>query len=347
MGLFSLEPSKTRADYIYQFAASARVPAFVVEKDFWVCWLLGRIFATPALGSGIVFKGGTSLSKVFGVIDRFSEDIDLGLSPASLGWIESHLEDAPSKAARNKRMKIVEAQCAAEIQARFLVELESVVRGTLGPRPGGKEWLAYRLDAGSGSPVILFAYPQAVAPGTYIAPTVKIEFGALTDQRPVEAHWIEPLVAKLAPKSYEDFRAEVLALGLERTFWEKATILHAEHHRPPSQPLRDRFARHYTDFAALWTNPRSRPARGRLDILERVRVHKGRFFGSSWASYETARPGSLKLVPPASRMAELRRDCVAMEPMFMSNPPEFDGVMAILSEAERELNHPSVPAGES
>ena len=70
------------------------MPAFIVEKDFWVCWLLGRVFATPRLGASCVFKGGTSLAKVFGAINRFSEDIDLALSPASLGWKESDLDDA-------------------------------------------------------------------------------------------------------------------------------------------------------------------------------------------------------------------------------------------------------------
>lgn len=89
-------PVEERTLYWHSYAERKGVPAFIVEKDFWVCWLLGRIFAAPRLGADCVFKGGTSLSKVFGAIDRFSEDIDLGLSPASLGWKESDLDDAPS-----------------------------------------------------------------------------------------------------------------------------------------------------------------------------------------------------------------------------------------------------------
>ncbi len=340
MSAFATLPAEARADFIYQFATEAKIPAYIVEKDFWVCWLLGRVFATPDLGADCVFKGATSLSKVFRVIDRFSEDIDLGISPASLGWKEVDLDEAPSNTARQKRMKQVEADCAKAVQSRFMPELESVVRAALDAPPNRANWLVYELDAASHSPVILFAYPQAVPPGSYIAPSVKIEFGSLTDQRPTGKHSIVPLVAKLSPEAFDDFGAEVVALEIDRTFWEKATILHAEYHRPAAQPFRDRYARHYSDFAALWKHPTAHSARARLDLLERVRVHKSRFFGSSWANYETARPGSFRLVPPELRLAELRRDALAMEPMFMSAPPRFENVLGTLRDAEQILNAP-------
>jgi len=315
------------------------IATVILEKDFWVCWLLGRIFATPALGDGCVFKGGTSLSKVFRTIDRFSEDIDLALSPASLGWKESDLDDAPSSSQRQARMKRIEARCAQEVQSRFLPGVDAVVRAGLGsPRDGG-EWLAYRDDDASGSPVVLFRYPSILRAGAgYIERTVKLEFGSLTDQRPTGTHPIAPLIAELAPDSFADFRSEVVALEIERTFWEKATILNAEYHRPAAQSIRDRYARHYADFAALWKHPSGRAAARRLDVLERVRVHKTRFFGSAWAHYDTAVPGTLRFVPPEARSAELRRDYVAMAPMFLSPPPRFNEVIDTLREAEEEIN---------
>ena len=331
-------PAEERALYWRSCSERKGMPSFIVEKDFWVCWLLGRIFATPRLGADCVFKGGTSLSKVFGAIDRFSEDIDLGLSPASLGWKEADLDDAPSPAQRQKRVKQLEADCADAVSNRFLPELEAVVGSMLGPRPGGGHWLHFELDAVHHAPVILFPYLQAVLPGSYIAPVVKIEFGSLTDQRPTGTHWIAPLIAELGLETFSDVRAEVVALELERTFWEKATILHAEYHRPPAQPMRDRYARHYSDFAALWRHP-GRPAMaGRLDLLERVRTHKSKFYGSSWAHYETAVPGTLRFAPPDTRLAELRRDYAAMNPMFLSPPPPFEEVLGTLREAERTIN---------
>lgn len=338
MTSFASLPAEERALYWRSYAERKGVPEFIVEKDFWVCWLLGRIFSTPKLGADCVFKGGTSLSKVFGAIDRFSEDIDLGLSPASLGWNEADLDEAPSNSQREKRTERLEAACTDAVSTRFLPDLESVVVSLLGRSPGSGHWLNFEVDAATDSPVILFPYPRAVPPGGYIAPVVKIEFGSLTDQRPTGTHLIVPLIAQLAPDAFDDFRAEVVALEIERTFWEKATILHAEYHRPAEQPIRDRFARHYADVAALWNHPGGRAAATRLDLLDRVRVHKSRFFRSSWAHYESASPGTLRLAPPTSREAELRRDYAAMQPMFLSPPPAFEEVLATLHNAEEALN---------
>jgi hypothetical protein len=167
---------------------------------------------------------------------------------------------------------------------------------------------------------------------------VKIEFGSLTDQRPIGRHPIRAFVAELAPGAFTDFDTAVIALELERTFWEKATILHAEFHRPTDRQLKDRHARHYADFAALWRHTPAQAARRRLDLLERVRVHKSRFFSSSWANYATAVPGSLRLVPPAARVEALRADYEDMRQMFLGERMPFETMLAILQEAEATLN---------
>jgi hypothetical protein len=177
--------------------------------------------------------------------------------------------------------------------------------------------------------------PRGIA---YIAREVKIEFGSLTDQRPTGRHPIQALVADVARGAFADFQAEVVALELERTFWEKATILHAEFHRPADKPMRDRYARHYSDFAALWRHPAAVPARTRLDLLERVRIHKSRFFSSSWTSFSTAIPGTLRLCPPEHRVKELRSDYEAMRQMFLGDFVQFDAILESLRDAEATLN---------
>jgi predicted nucleotidyltransferase component of viral defense system len=89
-------PHDERRLYIEQAAIRRNVSAVVLEKDFWVCWLLGLLFGSEFAGS-LVFKGGTSLSKVFGVIERFSEDIDLSLSPEFLKTTGGRDEPEPGK----------------------------------------------------------------------------------------------------------------------------------------------------------------------------------------------------------------------------------------------------------
>jgi hypothetical protein len=339
MSTFATLPPRERELFFRQYQQRRGVDPVIAEKDFWVCWLLGRIFEQPKLANACVFKGGTSLSKVFNAIERFSEDIDLAIIPASLGWSESDLDEAPSRTKRDERMAQLEIACAAAIQNIWKPLLEQAVHAMLGRPPDRADWLSYKFDEAGHSPVLLFAYPGALPRGiAYIAREVKIEFGSLTDQRPIGRHPIRAFVGELAPEAFTDFKTEVVALELERTFWEKATILHADFHRPTDRPMRDRHARHYADFAALWRHEPAKAARSQLDLLQRVRLHKSRFFSSSWANYATAVPGTLRLVPPAHRIEALRGDYEAMRQMFLNEPLSFDEMLAILSEAEADLN---------
>ena len=341
MSTFATLSPKERELFFRQYQQLRGIDPVIVEKDFWVCWLLGRIFETPELADTCLFKGGTSLSKVFQAIERFSEDIDLGIMPSSLGWEEVDLDDASSPTQRTKRNAQLEAACADAVQTRWKPRLEQAVRAILGDPMDQAEWLKFTIDDSGRVPVLLFAYPGALPRGIdYIAREVKIEFGSLTDQRPLGQHPIRAFVAELAPQAFTDFGASVTALELERTFWEKATILHAEYHRPAEKPIRDRYARHYADFAALWRHESAKSARTRLDLLDRVRVHKSRFFSSGWANYATAVPGSLRFVPPNHRLEALREDYKAMQQMFLNEPLSFEEIITVLREAEAVLNGP-------
>ena len=338
MTRFAQLPPEEREVYFRELVLQRGVSPVIAEKDFWVCWTLGRVFALADLAPELVFKGGTSLSKVFGAIDRFSEDIDLSVSPALLGWREVDLDEAPSSSMREKLMKKLESDCIRTVEQRLQPALEAAVRDILGA-PKGTAWISFQIDPVSNSPVLLFHYPTnaGVAAG-YIQPVVKIELGSLTDQRPTGTHPISPMVAEIARAEFDDFSEQVVALDLERTFWEKATILHAEYHRPQQLPIRDRFARHYADFMALWRHPHGQRARQDLALLARVVTHKSRFFRSSWSNYDTARPGTLRLAPPRSHEADLRADLQKMRPMFLTQGPDFDELLAVMREAEDTIN---------
>ena len=338
MSRFSTLPPGERAIYINELAARRGISTVIVEKDFWVVWALAHLFALPLLKDQLVFKGGTSLSKVFGAIDRFSEDIDLSISPVLLDFEEIALEET-SVSQRQKRMKKLEEKSIEVVRQQITPLLESSFQTELGSPLTGESWLICQVDAASHSPVVLFQYPQSVSDTiSYIPKVVKIEFGSLTDQRPVGARRIAPLVAELGADLFEDFSANVVALEIERTFWEKATILHAEYHRPQEKPMRDRFSRHYSDFAALWRHPGGQSAHTDIDLLERVVLHKSRFFASGWAKYDLAIPGSLRLTPPDYRMTELKADYEKMTDMFLSPPPPFESILTTVREAEAAIN---------
>src|SRR5580698_7890959 len=112
---FFKRPPSGQAEIIRETAARRGLSFVMVEKDFWVSWILAVLFAHPEFGGQLVFKGGTSLSKVFGVIERFSEDIDLSVSPAFLGVSEEWVEQADTRNKRDERMQELEDACTERV----------------------------------------------------------------------------------------------------------------------------------------------------------------------------------------------------------------------------------------
>jgi Nucleotidyl transferase AbiEii toxin, Type IV TA system len=327
-------PPDERRLYIEQAAARRNLSSILLEKDFWVCWLLAILFQSE-FAESLVFKGGTSLSKVFGVIDRFSEDLDLSVSPAFLGLPEAGV----SRTQANKWIQKAEAACGVAVQGQIASELEAAAAALLGKRNGG--WFEFLTDLLTNSPVLLFHYPSTQPPGMeYLKRSVKLEFGSLTDQQPVGRHPVRPWVAEILPEAFPDWRCEVVALELERSFWEKATILHTEHHRPADKPTPDRFSRHYADTAALTRHPAILQAIEDQALRDRVVAWKGQFFGSSWANYALAKPPTFRLVPRDERLPGLRHDYQAMKDMYLSEPATFDDILATLADLERRINRP-------
>src|SRR5262249_21843292 len=217
-------PADERRLYIEQAALWRNLAPVILEKDFWVCWLLGIVFESEFADS-LVFKGGTSLSKVFGVIDRFSEDIDLSLSPAFLKLPEA----GTSRNQASKWMTRAEAACGIAVRDQIGPALEAAVAGVLGTSE--RPWFEFLTDSHTNSPVLLFHYPSS-QPAGLARRSVKLEFGSLTDQQPVGRHPIRPWLADALPEAFPAWRCEVVALEVERSFREKATILHTEYHRP-------------------------------------------------------------------------------------------------------------------
>lgn len=331
LGFLAL-PAEERRLYFEQAALKRNASPVILEKDFWVSWLLGILFESPFAGS-LVFKGGTSLSKVFGVIDRFSEDIDLSVSPAFLNLPEA----GTSRNQANKWMARAEAACGAAVRDQIAPAMEAAVADVLGK--SGRPWFEFLTDAHTNSPVLLFHYPSSQPDGfDYLRRSVKLEFGSLTDQQPAGRHPIRPWIADVLPDAFPDWRCEVVALEVERTFWEKATILHTEYHRPAEKATPDRFSRHYADTAAMGRHPAASKAVNLHALRDRVVEWKSQFFGSSWANYGQARPGTFRLVPPEARQAALKRDYQAMRDMYLTEPASFDEILATLADLEARIN---------
>jgi hypothetical protein len=296
-----------------------------IEKDFWVVWVLSRLFASEFLAPKILFKGGTSLSKVFGLIDRFSEDIDL-----ILDWVQLDGENPLKERSKSKQdqfNKTIPQVSCTYIADTFLPEVIRQLEGIC------------RAEVEADDPnVIAIHYPSSFS-SEYLRPEIRLEIGPLAQWVPNARYNISAYVFEALPDLFADSFCEVMAIKAERTFWEKATILHHEAHRPEGSALPIRYSRHYYDLYLMSkTEVVKLAALGDLRLLASVVAFKQKFYPRSWAHYELARPGTLKLIPPDRILKELRKDYVAMGEMIFGRHPSFDEIIHGLRELEEEIN---------
>lgn len=193
MDTFLQLPASRRLLAFQQVDETMGLQAVSVEKDFWVCWTLRELFSLPGIGDHLTFKGGTSLSKAWKLIERFSEDIDIIVDKEVLGFGGDAAPDqAPSNKQRKARLEALMDACREWVQGTLQPALESRIRELL----GGADWqLEVDPDMPDGQ-CLLFQYPSVFPPGVagYVRPVVKIELGARSDDWPHEEKPILPYV---------------------------------------------------------------------------------------------------------------------------------------------------------
>jgi len=312
-----------------------------LEKDYWVCWTLRQLFGLPAWAQNITFKGGTSLSKCWGLISRFSEDIDIVIDKHFLGFGgEESPEEAPSKKQQKKRLDAMKEAAQEKIHGELARALAARIGASL-PESDTWELVPASEEEDRDRQTLLFKYPTAI-PETqaYVRRVVKIELGARSDNEPVEEKEVHPYLFDVFPDVLGSSNFRVRALAPERTFWEKAMLLHEETFRPADRKKRDaRMARHYYDLWCLITKGVAARAVDRDDIFARTARHRGIYFSWSWMDYSTLRRGALRLVPLPEQETEWRQDYQAMQDeIFFDEVPNFDEVLRVVRDFQKEFN---------
>ncbi|AUB80618.1 nucleotidyl transferase AbiEii/AbiGii toxin family protein [Candidatus Thiodictyon syntrophicum] len=246
--LFTLSTSD-RLTAFREAEARLKLPAASIEKDFWVCWTLRVLFELPEWSSHLTFKGGTSLSKAWQLIERFSEDIDLVIDRDYLGFGGDHApEKGPSKKQKKKRFDDLKHACQMAISESLQPALQNRFAEAI---PADMQWRLLSDSDDNDAQTILFFYPTATETDPYIKPQVKIELGARSDTEPVESPEISPYLANAFPELFGPSRFQVRTVAARRTFWEKAMLLHEETYRPADKTRGQRLSRHYYDLWCL------------------------------------------------------------------------------------------------
>jgi hypothetical protein len=336
---------RDRRDVLLSAAARLGTPEQNVEKDFWVTWTLDALFnGLPAGHPRFLFKGGTSLSKAYGLISRFSEDIDITVFREDLGQAASVPElEAMSRKKRQARLDAIKDSCRDYIQNTLARQFAEIVREAFADakiKPNDPT-VAVDSDDPDGQS-LLFWYPTVTTTrDDYIRPAVKLESGAKSALDPHKEMNIAPYISDEVPRLA--LRAEhVTTVAAERTFWDKIIILHGVRNwfenRGVLRGEGQRVSRHYYDVhRILQSELGPRAIADRLLGADCV-IHARMFFNSPDLGLDRAVPGSFLLTPTDSMIEELHRDYGRMTGMIIGEPPEFDRVIASVAILEKELN---------
>lgn len=321
---------KERKALFQNTAAKMGLTNAIIEKDFWVCFMLDYLFHRCKWKNNIAFKGGTSLSKSYGLIERFSEDIDLILDWRVIGYAQNEPWEERSNTKQdvfNKEAnKRTEQFLKETFMPQMIVDLQEELNAPIN---------CYIEEADPQT--VVFAYDRSFDDAA-ILPVIRLEIGALAAWTPAENLPIRPYVAQQYPQLFQDPSTDVLTVLPKRTFWEKVTILHREANRPEDKVFPSRYSRHYYDLYCMMNSSVKETAFADIDLLTKVVEFKEKFYRCPWARYEDAKVGTMKLMPPERNLQALREDYNHMQNMIFGDKPDFDVVLREIERLENEIN---------
>ena len=303
----------------------------IIEKDFWVCWMLDYLFGRSPWTRQLAFKGGTSLSKAYGLIKRFSEDIDLIVDWRLLGYGLKEPWEPRSNTQQDIFNVKANERCAAFLKDTFVPRLKVDLESELG-RP-----LDLTTDEHDPNTVV-FRYPCAFRDASILR-EIRLESGALAAWTPAANHVVRPYAADWYPRLFKCPETQVYTVEPERTFWEKVTILHREAMRTPERgPMQPRYSRHYYDLWCMVRQGTKDSAFGNPGLLDEVVAFKRKFYRCSWAHYERATREEIQLMPPEYSIRSLTDDYRHMQNMIFGDKPSFAEILDCIRKLEVEIH---------
>ena len=310
-------------------AAKKKIPAGLIEKDFWVCYVLDILFHKLSITNGFAFKGGTCLSKAFRLIDRFSEDIDLVLDWRLLGYSKNEPWNDRSNTAQEKFKKDSIERTNAFLKDRLVPELIKTIAMDSG--------LEADISLADEEETVLFRYPR-IHSLPVILDAIRLEIGPMAAWTPAENATIQSYLSECIPDIIDSPKVMVRAVSPNRTFWEKISILHQEANRSENKKMPDGYSRHYYDVYMLGQSPVKASALDNFDLFRKVLDFKMKFYRTPWAKFEEAILGNVCLLPPDYRSPEVAKDYEVMQEMLFGHKPQFNEILEYLQSLEKEIN---------
>lgn len=313
-----------RAELFQATADQMGMSPAAVEKDFWACWVLKKIYEHQTLSKQLLFKGGTSLSKCFNLIERFSEDIDLILDWQLITDEDPYADRSNTK--QNEFNKAIDAKAQAYVAGPLFDNLTEAFGG-IGELVSGDQTARE----------LFFRYPQSFD-SSYIRPEVLIEVGPMSAMAPSRDKVISTYASQQFPNVFDAPDINIRTIEARKTFWDKITILHVEAHRSAERTQPARYSRHYYDVFQMLNSWVKKDAMSDIALLKSVAAFKNKFYPQGWANYQGILDGTVNLMPMEHTMANLSRDYQSMKEMIHGAYPGFEEIMDAIKQFEIELN---------
>lgn len=333
--------AETRESLFATTALRIGTTAQNTEKDFWVCWTLDALFNGREGGPRLLFKGGTSLSKGFGLIRRFSEDVDVTVFRDDLGHDYSFEQlQGMSRKKRDRALDDIKAACEQYINGDLQDRLKAVAADLAGRTaiPDGQLIVEPNPDD---SQSLLIRYPTATPDHAYVEKVIKIESGAKSALDPNSVQPIVPYCSEDLP-DLDLTVPNVTVVDAARTFWDKVVILHGRRRwfeiRGNLLGGGHRVSRHYYDVHELMSSDLGKRAARDLKLGADCVAHARMFFNRPAFDLESAHPPTFMLTPEGDMYDELRRDYAAMSGMIFGDAPPFEAIIESVVDLEQAIN---------
>ncbi len=315
--------SKEKKITVYnQVSAKTGLSPFAVEKDWWVVQSLSLVFDTEA-APFLVFKGGTSLSKAWGLIERFSEDVDLAIDRTFFGF-----KGDLSKSQRTRLRKIA----GEYLTNTFLPELQKKFE-----KQGFTEIKIYAVEPRSSDEdprIINIHYPNVFKPQGNIQPKIQLEIGVRSMREPFALRRFYSLLDEYYPRaSFARKKIEIPAVNPERTFLEKIFLLHEEFQRPAEKRRVNGLSRHLYDIYQLSKKGIADRAINNKNLYESIVRHRFVFTKIGGINYNYHNPATINPLPPSELMSSWKKDYkILKENMIYGDSPDFDNMINLINE---------------
>lgn len=320
-------PKDDKAEILREVGERTNLPAYAVEKDWWVVQTLAILFDME-IGKHMVFKGGTSLSKAWGLIERFSEDIDLAVDRRFYGF-EGDLGKKERTNLRKKANTYITEQFYPELSFRFKgkgvnvqVELEEITTSDQDPI------------------IVLVNYPNVIESPGYLRPRVKVELGCRSLLEPFSIRTISSIVDESFPKAaFTGLPVEIPTVNPERTLLEKIFLLHEEYQRPEEKARVDRMSRHLYDIYKLSTTEYAGIALSNRELYSEIVYHRQLFTKLGGVNYRLHNPATINPIPDPEVFEAWRQDySIMQEQMIYGESPGFDEMLDTIRRFTARIN---------